>query len=317
MLRVPMRETQRLVVPLDLDGERADRIVAVVLDVSRSVARDLFEAGDVTIGEAPMSASARLESGTELVVVLPEPAGPLEPADIDFGVAYEDPEVLVVDKPVGLVVHPGAGHRNDTLANGLIARYPELAEMGEEHRWGLVHRLDRDTTGLLLVARTPAAHRFLQASLKAREIGRIYWAVVLGEIDNATGTIEAPIGRDPASPTRMRVTAQGRHAVSHYRRLAIWPGVSLLEVRLETGRTHQIRVHLAAIGHPVSGDRAYGRPGPTMADPGRIWLHAVRLTFPHPTGSGDVTVVASVPSDLTETIDRLGLPLRGAVPDTI
>ena len=140
-------------------------------------------------------------------------------------------------------------------------RYPDLAELGEEHRWGLVHRLDRETSGLLLVARSPGVQRFLQDALRARDISRMYWSIVLGTFDNATGTIEAPIGRDPNAPTRMRVTAQGRRAVTHYRRLATWSGVTLLEVRLDTGRTHQIRVHMTAIDHPVAGDRSYGRPG--------------------------------------------------------
>lgn len=310
-----MRESARHVVPPDLAGERADRVVAVVLDVSRGVARTMVDAGDVTIEEEPVSASARLAAGTEFHVILPEPPGPLQPADIEFGIAYEDADVLVIDKPAGLVVHPGAGHRDDTLASGLINRFPELAAMGEEYRWGLVHRLDRETTGLLLVGRNPHAHGMLQAALKARHIARVYWAVALGEIANATGTIEAPIGRDPQAPTRMRVANHGRHAITHYRRLATWQGATLLEVRLETGRTHQIRVHLSAIDHPVSGDRVYGRPGAAAADPGRVWLHALRLTFPHPSASRDVTVEASLPSDLAQTLERLGPPLRGAVPD--
>jgi len=314
-LLIPVRESQRHVVPTDLAGERADRIVAVVLDLSRGAARALVDAGDITVDEAPVAASVRLAAGIEFDVVLPEPPGPLQPADIAFGIAYEDADVLVVDKPAGLVVHPGAGHRDDTLASGLIYRYPELAEMGEAHRWGLVHRLDRETTGLLLVGRNPNAHRMLQTALKAREIGRVYWTVVLGEIDNATGTIEAPIGRDPQAPTRMRIANQGRHAITHYHRLATWQGATLLEVRLETGRTHQIRVHLSAIDHPVSGDRVYGRPGVAAADPGRVWLHALRLTFPHPTAAKGVTVEAPVPSDLAQTLERLGPPLRGAVPD--
>ena len=309
-----MREPQRHVVPPDLVGERADRIVAVLLETSRSAARALVDAGDVTVGDAPVSASDRLQSGTELSIVPPAPPGPLEPADIDFAVAYEDADLLVVDKPAGLVVHPGAGHRSDTLASGLINRYPALRGMGEPFRWGLVHRLDRETTGLLLVAKSPEAHRSLQAALKARDIARVYWTITLGTFDNATGTVEAPIGRDPNAPTRMRVSNQGRDAVTHYRRLAEWPGVTLLEVRLETGRTHQIRVHLAAIDHPVSGDRVYGRPGPQAADPGRVWLHALRLTFPHPSGSGDVTVESSVPSDLLQTFEQLGSPHGGEIP---
>jgi 23S rRNA pseudouridine1911/1915/1917 synthase len=302
------------VVTQELSGARADRIVAVASGVSRSAARSLVDAGDVTVDGIAVAAADRLGAGTVITIIEPEPEGPLRPLDIDLAVAYEDADVLVIDKPAGLVVHPGAGHRDDTLANALVAGHPELASMGADHRWGLVHRLDRDTTGLLLVGRTPDAHRRLQAALKARAIGRVYWAMVLGEFDNATGTVEAPIERDPSAPTRMHISSHGRRAVTHYRRLAAWRGATLLEVTLETGRTHQIRVHMAAIDHPIVGDRVYGRPGAPDADPGRVWLHAIRLTFPHPDGSRDVTVEAPVPSDLAQSLDRLGPPLRGAVP---
>jgi 23S rRNA pseudouridine1911/1915/1917 synthase len=312
--RNTMREARRHVVPQDLAGERADRIVAVVTDVSRSTARALVDAGDVTVDGHAVAAADRLDAGTVVMIIEPEPEGPLQPLEMDLTVAYQDADVLVIDKPAGLVVHPGAGHRDDTLANVLVARHPELAGMGVEHRWGLVHRLDRDTTGLLLVGRTPEAHGRLQAALKARAVGRVYWALVLGEFDNATGTIEAPIARDPSAPTRMHITSHGRPAVTHYRRLAAWSGVTLLEVTLETGRTHQIRVHMEAIDHPIIGDRVYGRPGAPDADPGRVWLHAIRLTFPHPDGSQDVTVEAPLPSDLSQSLDRLGPPLRGTVP---
>ncbi|MDJ0960178.1 MAG: RluA family pseudouridine synthase [Acidimicrobiia bacterium] len=308
-------EQQRFVVPQDLHDQRADRIVAALLATSRAAARAVVDAGDAEVAGVPVDAKTRLPAGTELQIVPPPPPAPIEPAPIDFGVAYEDEMLLVVDKPAGLVVHPGAGHRNDTLASGLMYRFPDIAELGEQHRWGLVHRLDRDTTGLLLVARTPAAQEFLQDALRARRISRVYWSVVLGEFDNVTGTIEAPIGRDPNSPTRMYVTAQGRRAVTHYRRVASWSGVTMLEVTLDTGRTHQIRVHLSAIDHPVAGDRSYGRAGPAEADPGRVWLHARQLVFPHPDGTRDVTVTAPVPSDLAKSLERLGPPLSGVVPD--
>jgi 23S rRNA pseudouridine1911/1915/1917 synthase len=310
-------DRQRYVVPEELHDERADRIVAVLLQISRASARAVVDGGDVEVGGDVVEAKTRLPMGTELMVAPPPPPAPIEAAPIEFGVAYEDEELVVVDKPAGLVVHPGAGHRNDTLASGLMHRYADLAQMGEEYRWGLVHRLDRDTTGLLLVGRNPYAQAYLQEALRARQISRMYWTAVLGDFDNATGTIEAPIGRDPYTPTRMCVTAQGRRAVTHYRCLAAWSGATLLEVRLDTGRTHQIRVHLAAIDHPVAGDRSYGRPGLAEADPGRVWLHARRLVFPHPNGTGNVTVTSPLPSDLATSLDALGLPLTGAVPDLI
>jgi 23S rRNA pseudouridine1911/1915/1917 synthase len=164
-----------------------------------------------------------------------------------------------------------------------------------------------------MVGRTVAAYTSLREALRVRRVTREYAAMVLGELDSATGTIEAPIGRDPAHPTRMAVARSGREARTHYRRLATWPGLTLLEVRLETGRTHQIRVHLASIGHPVVADVAYGRPGPDEAHPGRVWLHASRLTFPHPQSARDVTVTSPLPSDLAATFDRLGEPAKGDI----
>jgi 23S rRNA pseudouridine1911/1915/1917 synthase len=310
-----MADRRRLVVPADLDGERADRVVAVALGVARTVARTMVVEGAVTCAELPVEPSARLAAGTVLDVVAAQTGSGLEAAPVPFAVAYEDDAVIVVDKPTGVVVHPGAGHRHDTLVNGLVGRFPELEDLGEEYRWGLVHRLDRETSGLLVVARSAAAHGFLQQALRERRVGRTYLALAVGELDAATGTIEAPIGRDPAHPTRMAVLASGRPARTHYRRLAVWEGATLLEVTLDTGRTHQIRVHLASIGAPVAGDRAYGRPSSPAVEPGRVWLHAAVLRFPHPSGRPEVEVRSPLPSDLTATLERLGAPVKGAVPD--
>jgi len=189
-----------------------------------------------------------------------------------------------------------------------------LAEMGEAHRWGLVQRLDRDTSGLLLVARTPAAHEDLQAQLKRRDISRVYVALVRRLVDPATGTIEAPIGRDPEHPTRMALRQDGRFARTHYRRLAAWDDLSLLEVRLETGRTHQIRVHMTSIDAPIVGDKTYGRRFSTDGDPGRVWLHAQQLSFNDPGAGGNaVTVTSPLPDDLTDSLRRLGAPAMGNV----
>jgi len=312
-----MTETATFRVPDELDGERIDRVVAVAAGVSRTQAKQMVQTGEVTVDEHRVSASHRVAAGDGVQVVMPPPAAPLVPADIPFVVAWEDDHLLVIDKPAGLVVHPGAGHRDDTLANGLVARYPELLDLGPEHRWGLVHRLDRDTSGLLMVAKRSDAFLSLQQALKARRVGRTYFAMSVGTFDAATGTIDAPLGRDPVHPTRMAVRYDGRQARTHYRRIAQWPGVSLLEVRLETGRTHQIRVHLASIDRPVSGDRAYGRPGPVAADPGRTWLHASRLSLPHPEDDREVVVASSLPSDLASTLDALGSPEWGAVPDDV
>jgi len=305
------RDPVAIVVPPELGGERADRIIAVTTGLSRSLARRIIETGDAPGVGAP---STRLAAGTEFAVRLPAPDPELQPEPIPFEVAYESPEVIVVMKSAGIAVHPGAGRTAGTLANGLIARFPELARLGEKYRWGLVHRLDRDTSGLLMVARTPAAHQQLQAELKARRVGRTYLALAVGRFDASTGTIEAPIGRDPRHPTRMAVVMDGRPARTHYRRLAEWDDVTLLEVTLETGRTHQIRVHLASIGSPLVGDRTYGGGQVTAGDPGRVWLHAAQLRFSDPDGGREVVVSAQLPSELRGTLVALGTPLRGESP---
>ena len=258
-----------------------------------------------------------MEDGTTVDIVMPADPPALAASDIAFDVVWEDDELAVINKPAGLVVHPGAAHADDTLVNGLAYRYPEIVALGAEHRWGLVHRLDKDTSGLLMVAKTAAAFTRLQQALKLRRVGRTYLAMVVGSFDAATGTIDAPIGRDPDRPTRMTVSQDGRPARTHYRRLAEWEGSTLLEVRLETGRTHQIRVHLASIERPVAGDRAYGRPGPVAADPGRTWLHAYRLSVPHPDDDREVDVSVPLPFDLAATLEALGHPQGGAIPDTV
>lgn len=305
-----------LVVPGHLDGARADRVVAELCGVSRRTARATVEAGGVVRNGEALSGSARVRPGDALhvtvaettTVTLPEP-------DVAFDVAYEDDVIVVVDKPAGVVVHPGAGRSRGTLANGLLARYPEVAALGDESRWGIVHRIDRDTSGLLIVARQQAAFEFLQSALKRRDVKRNYRTLVIGGFASATGTIEAPIGRDPSDPTRMAVVEGGRNARTHYRRLAEWAdaNVSYAAVALETGRTHQIRVHMKSIGHPVVGDAVYGSRRTIAGDPGRTWLHATSLTFEHPSGSGPMTVHSNLPDDLASSLEQLGAPSHGAI----
>lgn len=308
--------SERLEIPDELDGERVDRAVAILCGVSRRVAKATIEIGGVVRGGNELSPSDRLAVGDVIDVEVVDDEAPVT-ADIavEFAIAHEDADVIVVNKPAGVVVHPGAGRPGGTLANGLLARIPEIAELGPEYRWGIVHRIDRDTSGLLIVAKTPTAFEHLQAALKSRAVHRRYLAVVSDRFANTTGTIDAPIGRDPAHPTRMAVSQGGRPARTHYRRLADWDDheESLLAVTLETGRTHQIRVHLRAIDHPIIGDPVYG-PGRRMAgDPGRTWLHAEALTFEHPSGSGSMTVHAPLPADLLTSLEVLGPPTRGAV----
>lgn len=307
---------ERIVIPGDLDGTRADRAVAVLCSVGRAAARRSIDSGGVRREGAVLSASTKVFEGDVVEVALVDVESIVVPeSDVEFTVAYEDDEVIVVDKMAGVVVHPGAGRPSGTLANGLLSRYPELGGLPPDCRWGIVHRIDRDTSGLLIVARTADAFAHLQSALKRREIKREYLALVGGRFASSTGTIDAPIGRDPADPTRMAVVGSGRPARTHFRRLAEWSGaeVSLAGVTLETGRTHQIRVHMRSIGHPVVGDPVYGTRRPVAGDPGRTWLHAAALTFEHPSGFGPITVHSSLPDDLTASLDGLGEPSHGVV----
>jgi 23S rRNA pseudouridine1911/1915/1917 synthase len=294
------------VVPEALDGERADKIVAVLGEMSRSEARRLVDAGDVTLGSDPVSAKDKLAVGDSLEFEPPDRGDVLVAEPVDFVVRYEDDHLLVVDKPSGMVVHPGAGRSSGTLAAGLLHRYPEIKGVGEDPRWGVVHRLDRDTSGLLVVARTAGAHRLLTDMIRKRQVHRGYLALVDGLFDAPRGTIDAPIAPDPNRPKRRVVSPFGKPSRTHYRRLSGWSSfsASLLEVTLETGRTHQIRVHLAAIEHPVIGDRWYGKP--TRVDAPRVFLHASRLAFEHPTTHETITVESPLPPDLDGVLGGLG-----------
>lgn len=308
---------QTIEVPPDLAGERADRVIATCLGLSRSEARSIIDAGDAVVADLRIKASDRLAVGTTVTVIVPEIDRTLLPDhSVPFEVRYEDDHLLVVDKPIGVVVHPGSGRSSGTLANGLLARYPEIEGVGAEGRFGIVHRLDRDTSGLLVVARTHDAHRALTQMLRDHTVSRRYLALVQHCLTNTTGTIDAPIGRDTQNRTKMRVSRDGRPSLTHYRRLVSWDGLdaSLLSVTLETGRTHQIRVHMRAIDHPIIGDTAYGRRGVT-GDPGRPWLHARQLTFEHPDSGVLIDVISPLPTDLSDSLVALGPPDKGETLD--
>ena len=298
-----MTERREQVIPDRLSGQRADKIVAELAGVSRERARRIFEQG-VNVDGAPVEPNHRIVAGS-IDFALPVAAAGTIAEEVEFQVRFEDPDVLVVDKPAGIVVHPGAGRPSGTLASGLLYRYPELEGIGHEGRWGIVHRLDQGTSGLLLVARSARAFDFLTGELAARRIHRSYLALVHGVPAMPTGTVDAPIGRDPAHPTRKKVVPDGRPARTHYRLIEDLGRASLLSVELETGRTHQIRVHLAAIGHPVVGDRAYTR----RADPvrmRRIFLHAARIGFTHPITGAEIIVESPLPEDLAAALADLG-----------
>jgi 23S rRNA pseudouridine1911/1915/1917 synthase len=295
----------KLEIPDRLEGDRVDKALADLLDLSRARARALIDEG-VLMDGAPARASDRVRAGAMLETPSPAEIGGLEPVAVEFDVVHEDQDLIVVDKPPGLVVHPGSGHRGPTLAAGLLHRYPELVGVGDGGRWGLVHRLDRDTSGLLLVGRTTHAFERLRADLAARRISRHYTTLVHGNFATPTGTIDAPIGADPSRPTRRAVVAGGKPAVTHYEVVEEFPmtALALLDVSLSTGRTHQIRVHLAAIDHPVVGDKTYSMvEGPEASR--RIFLHAHHLGLTHPTTRDPVSFDSPLPSDLVTVLDAV------------
>jgi 23S rRNA pseudouridine1911/1915/1917 synthase len=287
----------RLRVPPESAGERLDRFLSQMPEIgSRAVAERLLRGGGVLVDGRARVKSHKLEGGEELEFEPPAtPTSTLEPQEMDLVVPYEDEHLLVVDKPAGLVVHPAPGHARGTLVQGLLAYDVEGGD--EPERPGIVHRLDRDTSGLLVVARSPEAHRRLQELVQSRALTREYIALVAGRPRSLRGTVEAPVGRDRHDPLRQSLdTDTPRDAVTHFEVEELLPRHALLRVNLETGRTHQIRVHLAAIDLPVSGDSLYGRPGDLGLE--RQFLHAARLAFEHPFTGAAVDISSPLPGDL-------------------
>ncbi len=280
----------------DAAGARLDRFLASLDAVgSRSEAERLLLGGRVAVDGVRRSKSYRLVGGESVDVELDERPAALRPEELRVRVAYEDEHLLVVDKPAGLVVHPSAGHRTGTLVHGLLDH--AIAGGAEPDRPGIVHRLDRDTSGLLVVSRSDEAHRRLQRLIRRREVVREYLALVRGRPRSRSGTIEAPIGRDRRDPTRVSLdTPRQRDAVTHFDVVELLTSHALLRVRLDSGRTHQIRVHLAAIDLPVSGDRVYGVADDLGLD--RQFLHAARLAFDHPMTGEPLVVESTLPPDL-------------------
>ncbi|HEX4492574.1 MAG TPA: RluA family pseudouridine synthase [Acidimicrobiia bacterium] len=299
-----------VVVPDELAGERVDRVVALLTGWSRADVQTLLESGDIVVGGARVPKSRRVESG-DVIEVRGEPAVDALPEAeaVDVVVAHEDADVIVVAKPVGLVVHPGAGNEHGTLVSGLLARYPEIVDVGDRTRPGIVHRLDRETSGLLVVARSARAYDSLVEQLAGRSVERVYDALVWGVPDARRGVVDAPIGRSEARRTRMAVRAEGRAARTAYDVEQTWstPVVARLSCRLETGRTHQIRVHMEAIGHPIVGDATY-RGVRDSIPLRRPFLHATRLAFDHPATGERISFDDRLPPDLTGVLAALGPP---------
>ena len=299
----------RMPIPSTLDGERLARVLCLIWDLPRSEASDLIASGAVRLEGRPVATRARrVVEGQELEVALPEAREPGaltgETSGHDLRLAHVDDDVIVVDKPAGVVVHPGAGRSTGTLVQALLGRFPDLAGAGDPERPGIVHRLDKGTSGLLVVARTPAAYESLVAQLSARSVDRRYLALAWGVVETDAGVVDAPVGRRSGDRTRMAVVAGGRPARTHYRVLHRYAEVTLVECKLETGRTHQVRVHLAAIGHPVVGDARYGGARATLPVE-RPFLHAAQLAFDHPTTGDRCRFESPLPPDLEAVLVSL------------
>lgn len=316
--RTGVSSTARLDVPAGAAGERLDAFVGARLpELSRTRAAQLIADGRVQLNGRPARKSDRLEAGDVVEVEVPPPEPSTVQAEaIPLDIVHEDRDLLVVAKPAGLVVHPAPGHRSGTLVNALLHHVDDLSGIGGVKRPGIVHRLDKDTSGLMIVAKHDRAHRRLAAALKRREIRRSYVAACWGHLAEDRVSVEAPVGRSSRDRKRMAVVASGRRALTHFERLARWPAADLVRADLETGRTHQIRVHLAHIGHPVVGDPVYGTAGARgISGPDRPWakelerrvprqfLHARRLEFDHPRTGERMVLEAPLPPDLQGVLD--------------
>ena len=292
----------------DMSGERLDAFLARSVEgLSRSGAQKLLEEGCVTRCGKPGKKNDKLNPGDEISVEIPEPkAVDIAPTQMELEIVYEDEDVLVINKPKGLVVHPAAGHQEDTLVNGLLyAMGDSLSGINGELRPGIVHRIDKDTSGLLAVAKNDHAHLILASQLKDHTMARTYEAIVCGNLKEDSGTVDAPIGRHPSDRKKMCVTERNsKPAVTHWEVVKRYRGYTHVRCRLETGRTHQIRVHMAHIGHPILGDVVYGRKKPELGQDSQC-LHAGILCFQHPRDGRPVMVMAPLPEYFTTVLEKL------------
>jgi 23S rRNA pseudouridine1911/1915/1917 synthase len=301
-----MNEESSFTVGPEDAGTRLDLVVTSHLpSISRSLVQRLLQQGDVLVNGETGKPSRRVGPGDRITVrpVLP-PSLTAQPENIPLNVLYRDQDLAVVDKPAGMVVHPAAGHPGGTLANALMAAFPEARDVGQRDRPGIVHRLDKDTSGLMVIALTPEAVMSLQKQIASRSAQRLYLALATGRVEPSEATIQAPIGRDASNRKRMALGGvAARPAETSYRVLERLPGFTLLEARLHTGRTHQIRVHLLGIGHPIAGDPTYkGRQIPGLA---RQFLHAYQLRFRSPSGGQELEFTSPLPADLSQFLGRL------------
>ena len=298
--------TRELTAATEHAGVRLDAFLSADGALTRSQAARLIAEGRVRVNGKPAAKSARLSGGETVTVDVPQlRETALPPQDIPLDVVYEDNDVIVVNKPTGLVVHPAPGHPDGTLVNALLHHCGDsLSGIGGEKRPGIVHRIDRDTSGLIIAAKNDAAHLALSAQLKDHSLSRTYECLVTGNMKQDSGTVDAPIGRSSADRKKMAVVPTGRRAVTHWEVVARYPGVTHLRCRLETGRTHQIRVHMAYIGHPILGDTVYGAKKPVPGLTGQC-LHAAGLRFVHPRTGEPVELHCPLPPEFTAMLQKL------------
>ncbi len=305
-----MRETRSVEIPEGLDNERIDSALARVLGLSRSVIVKLLESDEVSVGHKVLGKSDKVQAGQIITVLLPEPpsgeAIPPTPLD-EMKIVYQDTDLVIVNKPVGCAAHPSPGWTGPTVVGALIAAGIPISSSGPAERQGIVQRLDVGTSGLMMVAKTEAAYLKLKDMFRNREIKKIYHALAQGHLEPAVGTIDAPIDRHPKEDYKMAVVSDGKPSITHYEVIEYYRSVSLLKVELETGRTHQIRVHMSAIRHPLVGDLTYGADPNLASEIGvtRPWLHAQALEFTHPISGLPISVRAEYPRDLTDSLSRL------------
>lgn len=302
-------ESRSLIVPDGLAGERVDSAIAKLLGFSRTFAADVAEAGGVQVDGTVLGKSDRLPAGGWLEVTWISKTEPsIIPVVVaDLGIVYDDDDIVVVDKPAGVAAHPSLGWDGPTVLGALAGAGFRVATSGAAERAGIVHRLDVGTSGLMVVAKTETAYTALKRAFHDREVDKIYHAVVQGHPDPLAGTIDAPIGRHPGASWKFAITSDGKPSVTHYETLEAFPSAALLEIRLESGRTHQIRVHMAAQRHPCVGDAMYGADPTISARLGltRQWLHAKRLGFEHPTTREHVEFESAYPADLQRALEVL------------
>ena len=306
------REKRAIQIDQDQDGQRVDTALAKVLELSRSVVADLLNAGDVLQGKKPLSKSDRVSAGDRLTVLMPAIYDPLElketPIDT-LEIIYDDDDVVVVNKPVGCAAHASPGWMGPTVVGALLARGYRISTTGPQERQGIVQRLDAGTSGLMLLAKHESSYISMKNQFRSRSIEKVYRTLIQGHIDPAEGSIDAPIGRHPREDYRFAVVADGKASITHYELIEYYQGASLLKVVLETGRTHQIRVHFNALRHPLVGDLAYGGD-PVLAarlELKRPWLHALELSFNQPSSDKRITLNAPLPEDLTRALALLAV----------